>query len=621
MMLDFRWPARALALALTLSIGLGAALTARAQHRPGEASIGTPDVPSGPATIRGRVVHPTRSDAAAGLEIALYALHAGGMPGLRRGTTGADGSFAFEGVANDASITYLVGARYGEVPFPGERVQFAPGELVREVEIRIADATRDPGAVSVSESRLRFERTAEGLAVTETHRLHNAGPNVVFAAKAERESGARAAFRSALPDGARKLSHPLGLTPEGLALEGNDLAFFGPIYPGDQELAFSYELPIAPGSSVLRKRFPSGAQRVIVLAPKTGLSLRAGALTPGGDVTDDGRPYASFEAKGLAAGAAVALDLDVPPTRDDPNALRIEEARIFVELDDAVLLAREEYTVRVEGDTPVLGRSDLPLLVIPLPPGAEELRFATETGGLGLAPDPRGLAVLGPIAPGEAQIDVMYRMPITAGAVGFDRSFAKSVPLLSIFLADTGLVPESERLHRRRPVRGEDRAYVHLEAFDVEPGENVPLRIVPRPRGGGVPNGLAIALVLAAAAAAAAYLSGPLLRAGAARPMEDELPATRREREEIYVSLRDLEDDFATGKLSEADYAGMRADLRARAVQLLQEERDAALAPARPAAVRPTPYCVECGRTARPDDRFCGRCGKRLHDEPSGAPA
>jgi hypothetical protein len=164
-------------------------------------------------------------------------------------------------------------------------------------------------------------------------------------------------------------------------------------------------------------------------------------------------------------------------------------------------------------------------------------------------------------------------------------------------------------------VRGEESTYVHLEAFDVEAGENVPLRIERLPRGGGLPDALAVMLVLAAAAAAAAYLSAPLLRPLTASADEVELPAATREREAIYVSLRDLDDDLATGKLSEEDHARMRAELRARAVALLQAERevaDAAPAIAPPAPAPAPARCDACGSEARAGDRFCGRCGARL---------
>lgn len=611
-----------LALALT-STALLAPAPAAAQVHPEVPAGSPPDVPAGPAAIRGRVVHPTNPAAAAGLEVALYALRAEGMPGLRRTLTDAEGRFAFEGIANDENTAYLVGARFGDVPFPGERVAFQPGETERALEIRVADATLDPSAVSVGDASLRIERAGAGLSVTEVYRLRNGGTSVVHRPKDARGTGADPAFRTTLPPGARDLTHPLGLKPEGLVHDGDAIRFYGPVYPGEQELSFGYTLPFAAeaasgGEIVVQKRFDGGAARVALLAPAEGPPIAADRTTPAADVTIEGRAFKSLETKALAPGSTVAVRVTLPPLRNDPNALTVEEARLFVELDDAVLLAREEYRLRVDGTTALASQPDAPLLVIPLPEGAEDLRFASESAGFGLAPDPRGLAVLGPIGPGEAVVEIGYRMPVTGGSVALDRTFSRATPLLSIYLADTGLLTESERLHRRRPVRTEDRAYVHLEAFDVGAGETVPLRITPLPPRQGVPNALAVVLVLAAAGAAAAWLSGPLLGRAGEGEAEPEREVLLLERDSVYSALRDLEDDFATGKLSDADYATMRAELRARAVALLQAEREAEAARAaapEPAAPAAMPRCGACGHEAQRGDLFCGRCGARLEAE------
>jgi ribosomal protein S27AE len=53
----------------------------------------------------------------------------------------------------------------------------------------------------------------------------------------------------------------------------------------------------------------------------------------------------------------------------------------------------------------------------------------------------------------------------------------------------------------------------------------------------------------------------------------------------------------------------MRLELRTRAAALLRAE------PEKPAvAVVSTSHCTACGAQARPDDRFCGKCGARLGD-------
>ena len=67
-----------------------------------------PDVPPGPARITGRVLRSEDRSPVAGAEVALYALTAEGVPGLRRAESDADGHFVFENVANDPAVGWLL---------------------------------------------------------------------------------------------------------------------------------------------------------------------------------------------------------------------------------------------------------------------------------------------------------------------------------------------------------------------------------------------------------------------------------------------------------------------------------------------------------------------------------
>jgi len=602
---------RALSLLLVL-----AATSARAQH----AGFTATDVPAGPASIHGKVVHSERSEAAAGVEVVLYALPSSGVPGLRRTQTDATGAFAFEGISNSPDVAYLVGARFANIPFPGSRIAFAEGETNRTTEVRIADPTMDPSSVSVVESKLRLDRSAAGLAVVETHELRNAGKNVVFV-PAPARSKAKPAFATDLLPGAKNLTHPLGMKPEGLVDRPGGLAFFGPIYPGEQELSFSYDVPLgAEGARVLEKHFPSPAERVLVLASEAVGALHAPGFVPTKSVKDEDKSYRALEAKRVPGGATLDLSLDLPAMRAEPSALSVTEVRLVLDVDDAAATVQEEHALRVSDGPPLLGSPAQPLLWIPLPAGAQDLRFATETSAVGLVPDPRGgLAVIGPLPAGESTLRIQYRVPVQDGAVALDRAFGAEFPLLSVYLADSGIAAESERLHRRRPVRTEDRAYLHLEAFEIAPGETVPLRLSALPPIAGLHPVAEMLLVALLAAAAVAILARPVLhpRSVAIETMQA-LP-DRRERDSLYSALRDLEDDFETGKVAEPDYRTLREELRGRALALLQLERDAERSRSEQARASQAPrgpsspaLCRVCGATPRPEDRFCGRCGAPL---------
>lgn len=100
----------------------------------------------------------------------------------------------------------------------------------------------------------------------------------------------------------------------------------------------------------------------------------------------------------------------------------------------------------------------------------------------------------------------------------------------------------------------------------------------------------AYGLIVVAALAIAAFVLAPLFRPGAA---EAERVARRVSEEEdlhaqhamALTALRDLEEDRATGKIGDDDYARMKASLEARAIDLMKRiDALSGAAPKAPAA-------------------------------------
>jgi hypothetical protein len=151
------------------------------------------------------------------------------------------------------------------------------------------------------------------------------------------------------------------------------------------------------------------------------------------------------------------------------------------------------------------------------------------------------------------------------------------------------------------------------------------------------------------AAGMLSYLGGPLRRdPDAAHAAESDAERLAAERESVYAAIRDLDDDLDTGKLTVDDHAQLRAELRGRAVHLLEAERRSAAAPsaavagveapaaapapappaatptadaARPSLARPYTqresaagwrFCPQCGDELPAQPRFCPHCGHRM---------
>jgi hypothetical protein len=282
-------------------------------------------------------------------------------------------------------------------------------------------------------------------------------------------------------------------------------------------------------------------------------------------------------AMALAAGAAAAQ----PSQTEAPISL--VHSKLWLEFDGAALEVEEQHVLRVdrgEGETPLVSESDAPLLCLTLPADVMGLRFSPTSLAMGLDSDASCvLAVRGPLPPGDSTLALGYRLPAEGNTLRFERRFPRALPLLSVVVADTGIRAETTRLHRLRSIRTQARNYLQLEGFEIEPEERIVIdfRQLPAPRTLSALASAGFAALVAAGAIA--FLIAPL-RGGRQPEDTTETRAARlaAEREVVYASIRDLDEDFETGKLTSQDHAALRAELRAQAVRLLQTERETTLA-------------------------------------------
>jgi hypothetical protein len=616
----------AAALALLLAVlPSGTAWSQPAGHPPMGAEGGPSSLPAGDGTIRGVIVDPDAPRGTEGLDVAIYALQADGTPGIGAAKVGADGAFEFAGVSSDPGIVYLVVVRYAEVPF-GERTGFVPGQREIDLALTVQQPSHDVSGVGIAESTLRIEAQGSRLAVQEIHKITNAGRQPVYLSEGARD-GQAPPFRARLPEGARDFRSGAFNSDEGFELRGDELVYWGPIYVGEQELRFGYQIPIAAGTDAvsLEKHFPDGTGGVRVITPQTGLRVESADLRSTGSSEIEGRRVAVLEGGAIEPGQSLRLEVSVPETIDDPSALQLGRVELSVEVDDTVLEVTQTHQIEVASGAHVAGDRDTPLLRFELPSGAELVGISGDAEGLGIHPGQESVDVIGPLEPGTHSFAFRYRIPAARGATPLDLRFPLTVPTLVMRTADTGLVIESDRLHRLRPQALGTRTWMMREAFHVEPDEVVSIRFRPLEQTG--PSQIAsVAFVFAASALVLLFVVSPLraTRVAAATPGVD-LSGPGMERNLLYGTLRDLEHDFETGKVAQADYEQSRTELRARAVELMREERStqpAVPTPLAPVARAETPaepdaasiggYCPACGGAVDAAWGFCSHCGGTL---------
>jgi hypothetical protein len=608
------------------------------------------------------VTHASDDAQAAGIVIVLYALSPDGTPGLANGQTNAEGVHQFSNISTDPGIVYLIGARYENVPF-GERITFAAGETNARVEIEIMSPTQEVTGVTIEELRLRIDWMGDRVLVREVLRVKNASERVIRLSPEEtqdptKSQGARAIFTRRLDENAADFSSGPNGVDNGLVLEGGSVRFLGPLYPGEQSVEYRYSLPIpSEGRSFkLPVELASAAAQVVVVAGTAGLEIEGAELVASSPVRSDnpgtpgdsGQTFEAWARAGLAAGERFELTLTLPESRRALGLLTIPRSDLSIRFDDTQLTATVTVQIVIAPGAPVAGTPAEPLLRVVIPDGATLQGVAPEAEALGLIfIDGGGFDVVGPIGSGTTSLGYSYRMPVERGGVRLEMRFPAKVETLNVLIEDNGVALDSSRLHRRRPVRIGTLNYLHRQAYNVEKDEVVDLEFVLL-TDTGVPRTASIVLTIAAAGAGAFFMFSPL-RTPLRRETEDVSPkaAFQAKREAVYTAIADLDHDFETAKLEEADYTKLRERLRREAIELLRAERAATSTPTETrstgnvrivstspgGSVRPGGpaasdsssattgvFCPSCGGQVTTAWRFCSHCGGHLNppEEASG---
>ena len=602
-------------LASTLAALLASAASAQNPHA-GEGAADVPDVAPGDATIVGRLEHPDGAAKTEGATVVLYALASDGRPGMRSTRADARGGFAFTQISNAQGITYLIGASYRGVPY-GERATFAPGQSELSIVIEVEEPSSDTSPITVGSSTWKVEWVGSSLGIEEIHQLENPGGAVVYVPPADR-AGLTPAFRTRLPAGAGPVDTSLSGVADGYEVDEGELQFWGPIYAGGFELRFRYLIALPrerDGALELRWPLDTGSRDASVVYPSSGPEVRIAGAPPAQRIETGEGALQAFDLGAVEAGRGVAMHIALPPISSDTSAITIPRVDYWLDADDTFLQVNVETYFDVAPGAHLAG--DAPLLTLSLPPGAELLGASPEAQDLGVIPLPTGdLGVLGPLSPGRSGFAYRYRVPVMGNDPELDIALPVPVGTMNVLIADTGVIIETERLHRRRPFRQGTRIYLHREAFSVDAGETVSIRLGLLDRA-SVDARTHLFATSAFAALGVWFIITPLTRRGTTGRGEYERARLRSEREIVYQAIRDLEHDHETGKLESEEYASMRDELRGQAVALLQREKRAeAPGSADPTEPESTPgddestqVCPACGTRMEGSWRFCANCG------------
>lgn len=277
--------------------------------------------------IRGQVIHPTRRDAAADLEVRLLGLTEEDEPLQRTTRTDSDGAWVFSDLPAPAS--YLVAATFDGVAFPGGTVSFRAGDgpVKPPLTFHIYDRGSDASALSVPTLRWIVEREAGVYRVSQSLVVENASMRVVVA-----ETGSPALLRMPLGPGHGEVSAAFGRLPEGVTIANGAAELRGPFLPGSSELRLAYDLSTERSlHTQLAALEPTGisgpwsegaprVERLELYLRDFGVEVDAGPLHPARPARSGDEIYLTYFGFELPPGRRLPLRVSpLPPARAVPT--------------------------------------------------------------------------------------------------------------------------------------------------------------------------------------------------------------------------------------------------------------------------------------------------------------
>ena len=270
------------------------------------------------AGIEGRISHPTRPGAAAGLEVEAIGLDPDEKAIVRQTKSDAQGRYRFADLP--APAAYLVRARYQGMTFPGGSAAFPPAEKDKRqtLDFSVYDKSEDGSRLRVTSLQWVIARSAGVWRVQESATIANPDPVVVVVPPAQ-----PAPVSIGLAAGHGPLETFFGRLPDGVEVRDATAEVRGPVFPGDQGFTLQVEYDLEPkGDLASVIDVPSGVDNLAVYVQDFGVEVEAGELHPARPARQEDQTYQAFLGFDVPAGTRLPLHVRVlPPVSRVPLAL------------------------------------------------------------------------------------------------------------------------------------------------------------------------------------------------------------------------------------------------------------------------------------------------------------
>jgi len=257
-------------------------------------------------------VHPDLS----GVLVTLYPLVNQSLETPITTTSGADGSFRFEGLGTGADREYDVSARYQGIEyFADAPVRFSePGQTLH-VTVTVYETTTAPNQVVLERTHLIMDFVdSQTLQVSELHILQNRGDRTFIGAPVPESSGVPVTLGFSLPSGATGLRFEDPRMEVTVIRTADGFLDTLPVAPGGRRVLFSYTVPYKPPEFRFARRMAYTSNNLNVLVRDVGIKVTVPGLTEGQPrEAGAGVRYLNFVGQNVSQGQELVVEFEGTP--------------------------------------------------------------------------------------------------------------------------------------------------------------------------------------------------------------------------------------------------------------------------------------------------------------------
>lgn len=272
-------------------------------------------------SISGRLVNRTPSGDGVGEQTVTLIAHDGEQQtGSWTATTGADGTFSFDGLPTTGQ-SYFLSVAYKGADYYSEPMDLSGQPKRENVELAVYDTTEDGKDVSISRSHIimDFDASNQYLVVLEALVVSNSGDRAYVGGQ-ENAAGQKETLRLPLPEGAMHVRLGEGFVEDRVKVEGTVVVDTLAITPGSRQIVLNYFLPYQrPGAAAKWTLGYPTAQTSLVIKD-VGQQVAFEGFKEEEKLAIAGKNYFHLTAEDLAAGAELSVSLsDIPETLPQPT--------------------------------------------------------------------------------------------------------------------------------------------------------------------------------------------------------------------------------------------------------------------------------------------------------------